>query len=120
MCVSAVGEIIKEKRKEKDISQNQLAKRAGIAQATLSAIESSTKSPAVDTVEKLAAAFECSISELLGEKMEGQIFLSDQQKYLLDLYSQMNDAGRNFLLQQAESILQQSAFRKDGSASLVG
>ena len=85
--MSAVGENIKEKRKEKHLSQNQLAKKAGIAQATLSAIESSTKSPAVDTVEKLAAALECFVSELMGEKQEGQVFLSDRQKYLLDLFS---------------------------------
>lgn len=113
--MSAVGESIKEKRKERKLSQNQLAKKAGIAQATLSAIESSTKSPAVDTVEKLADALECSISELLGEKQDGQIFLSDRQQYLLELYSQLNDAGQDFLLSQAESILQQSAFRKDRS-----
>lgn len=117
--MSAVGENIKEKRKEKYLSQNQLAKRAGIAQATLSAIESSTKSPAVDTVEKLAAALECPMSELLGENA-GQVFLSDRQKYLLDLFEQLNDSGKNFLLQQAESILQQPAFRKVGSVSSVG
>lgn len=115
--MSAVGENIKEKRKEKHLSQNQLAKKAGIAQATLSAIESSTKSPAVDTIEKLAAALECSASELLGEKMEGQVFLTDRQKYLLDLFSQMNDAGKAFLVQQAESILQQPAFRQETSIS---
>ena len=115
--MSAVGENIKEKRKEKHLSQNQLAKKAGIAQATLSAIESSTKSPAVDTVEKLAAALECFVSELMGEKQEGQVFLSDRQKYLLDLFSQMNDAGKTFLVQQAESILQQPSFRQESSIS---
>lgn len=118
--MSAVGENIKRKRKDKNLSQNQLAKRAGIAQATLSAIESSTKSPAVDTIEKLASALECPASELLGEENDGQFFLSDRQKYLLGLFDELNDAGKNFLIQQAESILQQTAFRKDGSASLVG
>lgn len=115
--MSAVGDNIKEKRKAKHVSQNQLAKKAGIAQATLSAIESSTKSPAVDTIEKLAEALECSVSELLGEKQEGEVFLTDRQKYLLDLFSQLNDAGKAFLVQQAESILQQPSFRQESSIS---
>lgn len=115
--MNQVGQIVRKKRELSGLSQNALAKKAGISQASLNALESRTNNPSVETVFLLAAALECSVSELLGEKQEGEVFLTDRQKYLLDLFSQMNDAGKSFLVQQAESILQQSAFRKVGSAS---
>lgn len=112
--MSAVGENIKKKRLFQNLSQNKLAKNAGIAQATLSAIESNTKSPAVDTVEKLAAALGCSVAELLGEAHEN-MYLTPIQKNLLSLFDQLNDSGKSLLIAQAEIILQQPAMRKKGS-----
>lgn len=111
-----VGPIIKNKRESIGISQNQLAKKAGISQASLSALESETKNPSVETIFLLAAALDCSISELLGEKPQNAEFLTERQKKLLDIFSQLNDSGKDFLLQQAENVLQQAAFRQDGSA----
>ena len=115
--MNQVGQIVRKKRELSGLSQNALAKKAGISQASLNALESRTNNPSVETVFLLAAALECSVSELLGEKQEGEVFLTDRQKYLLDLFSQMNDAGKAFLVQQAESILQQPAFRQETSIS---
>lgn len=112
--MSAVGENIKKKRLSQNLSQNRLAKNAGIAQATLSAIESNTKSPAVDTVEKLAAALDCSVAELLGE-VQDNIFLTQIQRNLLSIFDQLNDSGKSMLIAQAEIIMQQPAMRKKGS-----
>ena len=118
--MNQVGQIVKKKRELSGLSQNALAKKAGISQASLNALESKTNNPSVETVFLLAAALECSVSELLGEKQDNEVFLTERQKYLLDLFSELNDAGKNFLIQQAESILQQPAFRKDGSAASAG
>lgn len=112
-----VGQIIKAKRESIGISQNQLAKKAGISQASLSALESKTKKPSVETVFLLAAALDCSVSELLGEKPQNAEFLTERQKKLLDIFSQLNDSGKAFLLQQAESIVRQPAFRQEGSVA---
>lgn len=112
-----VGPIIKAKRESIGISQNQLAKKAGISQASLSALESETKNPSVETIFLLAAALDCSVSELLGEQPQGTAFLSERQRQLLDIFAKLNDSGKAFLLQQAESIVRQPAFRQDGSAA---
>lgn len=113
--MSVVGEMIKKKRMQLNISQNKLAKSAGIAQATLSAIENSTKSPAVDTVEKLAAALYCSVSELMGEEKENGFVLTEQQRRILDIFAQLNDSGKEFLMTQAEFAIHQDHFRQDVS-----
>lgn len=63
-----VGERIKAIRKEKGISQNRLAKKAGIGQSTLSAIESTTQSPGIETIQLLANALRVTPSFLMGEE----------------------------------------------------
>ena len=115
--MNPVGRIVKEKREKIGISQNMLAKKAHISQASLNALESKTNNPSVETVFMLAAALDCSVSELLGETNQDSVILTDRQRQLLDIYAQLNDAGKSFLIQQAESILQQHAFRQEDSIS---
>jgi transcriptional regulator with XRE-family HTH domain len=50
------ADLIKEARKRADISQRDLASRAGTSQATVSAYESGRKVPSVDTLARLLAA----------------------------------------------------------------
>lgn len=118
--MNPVGQIVKSKRVSAGLSQNMLAKKAGISQASLNALESKTNNPSVETVFLLAAALDCSVSELLGEKPDGAEFLTEKQRKLIGIFSQLNDAGKMFLLQQAESILSQPAFRQESSMSLIG
>lgn len=69
--MNEVGSHIKHERINQGYSQNALAKRAGIAQATLSAIEAATKSPSVETVILLAKALDVSVSQLItGKKID--------------------------------------------------
>lgn len=62
---SNVGSRIKEIRLSLNLSQNALAKRAGIGQSTLSAIESTTKSPNTETVRLIADALGVPVSDLM-------------------------------------------------------
>lgn len=70
--MSTVGERIKAARLAAGISQNQLAKRAGVSQAGLSAIESTTKSPNVDTLGRIANALRIPLQELLAPALPEQ------------------------------------------------
>ena len=70
--MSVVGENIKRARESLGLSQNQLARKAGIAQPTLSAIEKQTKSPSIDTVILLAAALGKSVGQLVGEDAQNE------------------------------------------------
>lgn len=59
-----IGRRIKALREQMGLSQNRLAKLAGISQAGLSAIENTTKSPSAATLERIATALGVSISFL--------------------------------------------------------
>lgn len=111
--LNPVGRIVKEKREKAGLSQNQLAKKAGISQASLNALESKTNNPSVETVFLLATALDCTVSELLGEAPVNAAYLSPRQQHILDIFQQLNDAGKASLISLAESILQQPAFRQE-------
>ena len=64
-----VGERISIKMKEKKISQNKLAKAAQISQSGLSSIINGASSPKENTLQSIAAALNCSVSDLLGEEL---------------------------------------------------
>ena len=62
--------MITEKRLEKGISQNQLAKMCKVPQSVISDIESGkTKAPRIDTLRAIAAALGVTIDELTRETL---------------------------------------------------
>lgn len=73
---------IKLLREEAKLSQGELARRARIAQSSLSYLESGSKSPSVDTLLQICGALGISLSEFLGENNDEQMPL--HIKYLLN------------------------------------
>jgi len=63
-----VGDRIKAKMKEKKISQNELARIAQVSQSGISYIIKGISSPKENTLQAIASALDCSVSELLGEE----------------------------------------------------
>jgi transcriptional regulator with XRE-family HTH domain len=60
------GTVIKKLRQARDLTQEQLAKRAGISQAYLSQLEAGEKKyPSLPTLKKLAKALDVTVVELL-------------------------------------------------------
>lgn len=62
-----VGERIQARMKELGISQNKLARFAQLSQSGLSSIISGASSPKENTLQAIAAALGCSVSDLLGD-----------------------------------------------------
>ena len=62
-----IGEKIKIMMKKRGYSQTKLAKRAQISQSGLSTIISGSSSPSATTLQAIASALDCSVSELMGE-----------------------------------------------------
>lgn len=60
----ALGIRIRELRKARGLSQEELAFKANIATSFLGMIERSKKTPTIDTVEKIATALDISFEEL--------------------------------------------------------
>jgi transcriptional regulator with XRE-family HTH domain len=53
-----IGERIKQLREQKDMSQGDIQKRTGLLRCYLSRLENSHTTPSLQTIEKLARAFE--------------------------------------------------------------
>lgn len=58
---------VKEIRKEKGLSQEELADKAGLHRTYIGMIERAEKNITLINIEKIASAFECSIADLFKE-----------------------------------------------------
>ncbi len=61
-----IGERIKRRRFDLKLTQSALAKRIGVLQSAVSMVETNSRKPTVETLEKLADGLECSTDYLLG------------------------------------------------------
>lgn len=101
--MSDIGENISRKMKELGLSQNRLAKLSGISQPGISGILNNTKSPSVDTVQLIASALNCTVSELMGES--GSDSLSGPEAALLRDYRALSSQGQEYIRQQMAMAL---------------
>ncbi len=60
MCVSIIDKLI-HLRKEKGLTQRELAKAANLAQPAIARLESKSTTPKLDTLLKVAAALGCNL-----------------------------------------------------------
>lgn len=65
-----LGMILKNKRIECGMLQEDVAKKMGLSQKTISSWELNRTVPKLDDYAKLSAIFECSINELTGQKSD--------------------------------------------------
>lgn len=61
----STGELIKEARKKRKLTQKELATKMGVVQSYISQYENDCLSPGLDTLERFAAALDCSVVDLL-------------------------------------------------------
>lgn len=99
--MSEVGRKVKKLRMKKNISQNRLAKMAGISQPALSAIESGATNPSSITVELLANALECTVAELLSDDKSDDAITPAERRLIL-IYRTLNSQGREYIRQQMD------------------
>lgn len=118
--MSDVGQMIRKIRIKRDLSQYKLAQLSGVAQPTINAIEreDQTRSPAVDTVQKIAKALDCPVSVLLGEKEDKyDPTFTIRETALISVFRQLNTTGKQLLEAQAEALLSQPTLRQEGHIS---
>src|SRR5689334_6270068 len=65
--MAELGSRIRALRKARDLTQKELAERAGISEISIKTLETGKYSPRGDTLDKLARALDVSVSVLLGE-----------------------------------------------------
>ncbi len=62
-----IGTNIRNKRLQRDLSQNELAKLSGVSKPMISAIERDQRIPTVVVAQKIARTLRCTVDELLSE-----------------------------------------------------
>ncbi len=70
------GEILKQLRLEKKMSQKELAERIGIAKSVISFYESGDRSPSYDVLKEIAKIFNVTTDYLLGVEREYTVDVS--------------------------------------------
>jgi transcriptional regulator with XRE-family HTH domain len=63
-----MGKLIKTLREETELTQEQLAKRAGVNHSYISLLENGERVPTVKTADKLCAALGISLAQLFEEE----------------------------------------------------
>lgn len=73
--IENLGERLRDLRINQNITQTDLAKRIGVTNALISAIEKGERSPSLEKLMKLASQFKVSTDYLLGMKTQDPISL---------------------------------------------
>ena len=89
-----LGEIIKELRTKRGLTQGSLGELVNLAESTISLYESNKRSPDYETLKKIADFFDVSLDYLLGrtnEKLPANQIKEDPAKYNLKQDSFLDD-----------------------------
>lgn len=72
---SAIGHRIRHLRRERNMTQEQLAEKSAISLSFLGHIERGTRKLSVETLYKIILALDCSADEILGTGKQGEVNL---------------------------------------------
>lgn len=107
-----IGNIIKQARIKKNLSQYQLADMLGTTQPMLAAYENNKRTPKLETLMRIAAALDTSVLSLLpSEISEGSIIPSPEDRELLEAVSDLNTAGRKKVREYAADLSKNPDYR---------
>lgn len=125
------GELIRNIRKAKGVTQKQLGELAGIAEPTIRSYESGRLNPKIGTIEKIANALGVSTVSLLPE--ESLVSLEVSSRYMkaeyagafdsyktdslrdqiLSCYDQLNKAGQEKAVERVEELTEIPKYQKE-------
>ena len=89
---------------ERGWSQNELAKRAGMTQSTVSSWYSRNYCPSVPTIERVCKAFGITLTEFFLTDDDHSITLTEKQRKLLLAASKLSDVQLDKLIKLIESL----------------
>ena len=88
-----IGDIIRKKRKEKKLTQAQLAANAGLSTMSLHRYENGSRIPPIDTLSKIAAALDMQTDDFIGEKAAAELQAVQHYKQLVTDPVQLQRSG---------------------------
>lgn len=125
-----LSERIKDMRKEKGLTQKELAKKTGLSIASIQGYEQGKYKPKIEQLEKLSAALECSLYDLTqytktnytltdlkalktAISKDSQSMQQLRSDALLSLFHTLNPNGQDQAVNQVELLTKIPEYRKD-------
>lgn len=100
-----IGENILQKRKERGITQEELAEFMMVTKASVSKWETGQSHPDILLLPKLATFFNISVDELIG--YDPDLSSAQIQKFYIDLENRVSDAGMDSILEDIKIKIKQ-------------
>lgn len=112
-----IGESVRIRRTQLRMTQQDLSQKTGIKQPTISAIENGVNKPAIETIVLISNALDCTVSDLIGQSRPDRQ-LDPGVLRIIQIFDQLNDDGKDFMLTQADFAIRHPAFREEGPVAL--
>jgi transcriptional regulator with XRE-family HTH domain len=103
--MNTFGKRLRECRKTKDLSQNQLAKMLHTNHSVIGKYERDEVSPSIDVVKKLAKYLETTIAYLMGESENDDIFKNPEMLNRLKAINNLPDNDKYCVLYNLDAVL---------------
>ena len=113
-----IGENIKRVRKEKGLTQKQLAEILGVTQQMIGSYENSDREPKLNSLSKIAKALDVDVWELIEFNSididENVTSVNDNNKKTLDsYYNELNEKGQEKAVEQVELLTKIPEYKRD-------
>ena len=110
----------KELRNSAGFTQQELAKKFGVSQSTITMWENGKRQPDLETMECIADFFNVDMNYLTGTSSRTTKILDQDQFELISLYDLLNEDGRAKLREYASDLVASGRYKKAGSEARVG
>jgi len=109
-----LSEQIKIRLKRKKMTQNELARRAGLSKSGMSTIATGAYDPRLSNLIAIARVLDCSVGELLGETTsQTSKYVTDAEWHLLETWRTSDEVGR----EDALALLERHAIKEKEAAA---
>lgn len=118
--MDTIGERIKNYRKEKGFTQEQLANIIGVSVMTIRRFEAGTREPRTLMLEKIANALDIPLIDLYVNKTHNHVQLlndilaaNPEDEELLSAFDMLNNTGKQVAVQRVKELTEIERYTKD-------
>ena len=109
------GELIKQARKQRNMSQKELAEKLGVSASMIGQYENDLRNPKLETIQRIANALEVDPYSLMDfdtatAALEDRI--NNRAKHLLTAFDQLNPEGQQKAVERVEELTEIPKYKK--------
>ena len=101
MDVQKIGALLKELRKQNNMTQEQLGEKVGVTNKTVSRWETGKYMPPIECLKLLSDIYQISINEILtGEKLNEEDYKEAAENNIVDTLEEIEAKGKRYEIKQ--------------------